>query len=113
MAFLGRRRGCSDLFGMAGAARDFVGGAATALSLQRLRIHAVAEVSWPRYGLWRSLVSALVWGTRGREFKSRRSDHFPFRRLLICLPQVHETYDDTVRRSVRCLLVSASEILLV
>ena len=25
-------------------------------------------------GAWRSLVSALVWGTRGREFKSRRSD---------------------------------------
>ncbi len=74
MAFLGRRRGCSDLFGMAGAARDFVGGAATALSLQRLRIHAVAEVSWPRYGLWRSLVSALVWGTRGRRFKSSQPD---------------------------------------
>ena len=29
----------------------------------------------PQVGAWRSLVSALVWGTRGREFKSRRSDH--------------------------------------
>jgi hypothetical protein len=27
------------------------------------------------FGAWRSLVSALVWGTRGREFKSPRSDH--------------------------------------
>ncbi len=27
------------------------------------------------YGLWRSLVSALVWGTRGPEFKSRQPDH--------------------------------------
>ncbi len=26
-------------------------------------------------GAWRSLVSALPWGGRGREFKSRRSDH--------------------------------------
>src|SRR6266498_2920997 len=26
-------------------------------------------------GAWRSLVSALVWGTRGPEFKSRRPDH--------------------------------------
>ena len=27
-----------------------------------------------RDGAWRSLVSALVWGTRGPEFKSRRPD---------------------------------------
>jgi hypothetical protein len=26
-------------------------------------------------GTWRSLVSALVWGTRGRRFKSGRPDH--------------------------------------
>ena len=26
------------------------------------------------YGLWRSLVSALVWGTRGREFESPHPD---------------------------------------
>jgi hypothetical protein len=26
-------------------------------------------------GAWRSPVSALVWGTRGRGFESRRSDH--------------------------------------
>ncbi len=25
--------------------------------------------------MWRSLVSALVWGTRGRRFKSSHSDH--------------------------------------
>ena len=74
MAFLGGRRGCSYLFGMAGASRGFVGGTATVLSLQRLRIRAAAEVSWPRYGLWRSLVSALVWGTRGRRFKSSQPD---------------------------------------
>lgn len=27
-------------------------------------------------GLWRSLVSASVWGTEGREFESRQPDHF-------------------------------------
>ena len=29
----------------------------------------------PRHGAWRSLVSALVWGTRGPEFESRRPDY--------------------------------------
>lgn len=28
-----------------------------------------------RHGAWRSLVSALVWGTRGPEFESRRPDY--------------------------------------
>ncbi len=28
------------------------------------------------FGAWRSPVSALVWETRGRRFKSSRSDHF-------------------------------------
>ena len=74
MAFLGGRRGCSHLFGMAGASRGFVGGTATVLSLQRLRIRAASGVSWLRCGLWRSLVSALVWGTRGRRFKSSQPD---------------------------------------
>src|ERR1700678_4062950 len=32
------------------------------------------EPSW-RDGTWRSLVSASVWGTEGREFESRRPDH--------------------------------------
>ena len=37
------------------------------------------EIGRPRplrsaHGAWRSLVSALVWGTRGPEFKSRRPD---------------------------------------
>ena len=27
-----------------------------------------------RFGVWRSLVSALVWGTRGPEFESRHPD---------------------------------------
>jgi hypothetical protein len=31
-------------------------------------------LSCSRRGAWRSLVSALVWGTRGPEFKSRRPD---------------------------------------
>ena len=29
---------------------------------------------FPPCGAWRSLVSALVWGTKGREFESRRPD---------------------------------------
>jgi hypothetical protein len=32
-------------------------------------------ISWIVFGAWRSPVSALVWGTRGRRFKSSRSDH--------------------------------------
>ena len=28
------------------------------------------------HGTWRSLVSALVWGTRGRRFKSGRPDGY-------------------------------------
>ena len=36
---------------------------------------AVDRVCAPHaYGLWRSLVSALVWGTRGREFESPQPD---------------------------------------
>ena len=38
------------------------------LSRGRLRYRA-------RHGAWRSLVSALVWGTRGPEFESRRPDY--------------------------------------
>ena len=35
---------------------------------------------WPsRFGAWRSLVSAPVWGTGGREFKSLRSDQKPIK----------------------------------
>src|SRR4051812_48712368 len=34
----------------------------------------------PPHGAWRSLVSALVWGTRGPEFKSRRPDRKPCKR---------------------------------
>ena len=33
------------------------------------------SIDWELRGLWRSLVSALVWGTRGRGFKSRQPDH--------------------------------------
>ena len=29
----------------------------------------------PAYGLWRSLVSASVWGTEGPGFESRQPDH--------------------------------------
>jgi hypothetical protein len=38
----------------------------------RLRAADPAEKQW--HGAWRSLVSAPVWGTGGRGFKSRRSD---------------------------------------
>ena len=30
-----------------------------------------------RFGVWRSLVSALHWGCKGRGFESRHPDHFP------------------------------------
>ena len=40
-------------------------------------------------GVWRSLVSALVWGTRGRQFKSGHADHFLAAKRL--LPVAHMT----------------------
>src|SRR6185436_1569947 len=42
----------------------------------RQRADERSRVSYgsPRCGAWRSLVSALVWGTKGREFESRRPD---------------------------------------
>src|SRR5579884_1149043 len=33
----------------------------------------------PGFGAWRSLVSASVWGTEGRQFKSGRPDYAPWR----------------------------------
>jgi hypothetical protein len=36
-------------------------------------------------GLWRSLVSASVWGTEGREFESRQPDHF--KRPVAAMPR--------------------------
>ena len=41
-------------------------------AVQALR--RIADTMTPPRGAWRSLVSALVWGTRGPEFKSRRPD---------------------------------------
>ena len=39
--------------------------------------NAASLLRLPHRGAWRSLVSALVWGTRGPEFKSRRPDCEP------------------------------------
>ena len=36
---------------------------------------AASRLYMARVGPWRSLVSASVWGTEGREFESRRPDH--------------------------------------
>ena len=41
---------------------------------RRGRVEAPCYNSAP-VGVWRSLVSALVWGTRGRQFKSGHADH--------------------------------------
>ena len=41
---------------------------------RRRRRARVGPLGWPGHGAWRSLVSALVWGTRGPEFESRRPD---------------------------------------
>ena len=37
------------------------------------------------FGAWRSPVSALVWETRGRRFKSSRSDHFFLNIFIVIL----------------------------
>ena len=38
-----------------------------------------ADAKLMRFGLWRSLASALAWGARGREFKSPQPDQIPQR----------------------------------
>ncbi len=41
------------------------------------------------HGLWRSLVSALDWGSRGREFKSPQPDHkYPVQRHDLTLGSI-------------------------
>src|SRR6266542_4700507 len=42
-------------------------------------------------GAWRSLVSALVWGTRGPEFKSRRPDQGSLARAGLSSPVAFRT----------------------
>ena len=51
------------------------------LPLERLSLRvscwspvARSSINIPSHGLWRSLVSALDWGSRGREFKSPQPD---------------------------------------
>jgi hypothetical protein len=53
-----------------GTAADWGGAAGRALR------KAGIEAKGSAHGAWRSPVSALVWETRGREFKSRRSDQY-------------------------------------
>ncbi len=53
------------------------------------RHHNLGRVPAPHaYGLWRSLVHALVWGTRGREFESPQPDqgHAGFSSTSTCPP---------------------------
>ena len=52
------------------------------LSLERVSLRvwcwalvARSSINIPSHGLWRSLVSALDWGSRGREFKSPQPDN--------------------------------------
>ena len=45
------------------------------LPLERMSIDARTSINISPYGLWRSLVSALDWGSRGREFKSPQPDY--------------------------------------
>ena len=74
MAFLGGGRGCCPVPRVASPARNYLGGTTNYLTLCAVRIGAPSQISWLRCGLWRSLVSALVWGTRGRRFKSSQPD---------------------------------------
>src|SRR5580700_4012545 len=60
------------------------------------------ELVFPGHGLWRSLVSALDWGSRGPGFKSRQPDHsspgerpFLLRALAETLPPADGTHTDT------------------
>ena len=43
-------------------------------ALRQLPAHPEGPAAGTSSGTWRSLVSALVWGTRGPEFESRRPD---------------------------------------
>jgi hypothetical protein len=46
------------------------------ISALRALCIAAASIYMAGVGPWRSLVSASVWGAEGREFESRRPDHF-------------------------------------
>jgi hypothetical protein len=62
-----RRRGRELTFGL--TSRSVVQGGREAFSPK-----LAYRLGFRRRGAWRSLVSALVWGTRGPEFESRRPD---------------------------------------
>ena len=74
MAFLGGSCRRGPVPGMARLAGNYLGGTTNYLTGSGERIEASSQISWRRCGLWRSLVSALVWGTRGRRFKSSQPD---------------------------------------
>src|SRR6185437_1083305 len=62
----------------------------------RQRADERSRVSYgsPRCGAWRSLVSALVWGTKGREFESRRPDSVDLHgQLLLVRPPAAPALD--------------------
>src|SRR5205823_8613105 len=78
-----------------------------------LRPAVRSDAEYPRptcHGLWRSLVSALDWGSRGREFKSRQPDRNSQERAgkpvgtiahVRILPGSVEQYRDLVQQSAR------------
>ena len=53
-----------------------------------------------RRGAWRSLVSALVWGTRGPEFESRRPDSKAPQMVAFCIPAGYAQVESGQIRSV-------------
>ena len=83
MAFLGGGRWCCPVPRVASPARNYLGSTTNYLTRFDVRIGAPSQISWLRCGLWRSLVSALVWGTRGRRFKSSQPDVSAARHLPV------------------------------
>ncbi len=57
-----------------------------------------------QYGLWRSLVSASVWGTEGPGFESRQPDHKK------CRSRVYEPVGDSVATGSRPRRVRGSPL---
>ncbi len=64
----------------------------------------------PRRGAWRSLVSALVWGTRGPEFKSRRPDRGKPRSGGVFPVVATDALDCDSRRAYRHFTVAVADL---
>src|SRR4029077_10938360 len=83
------RQGVEGRMNSGSASPENGGSAIVPRGVFRALRRAAIEAMGTSIGAWRSPVSALVWETRGRRFKSSRSDHFY--RYFNCMPPVRHS----------------------